>query len=90
MTPHESALFAALAHAKGRALTPQFLDGQLDVRWGTITERRSTSTVKVLVHRLRKQLGHDAIETVDGRYRLKLPGEGAPGVRHEPTHVEGG
>lgn len=72
LTLNETALVEALQRARGRWLTAAFLDSQIDVRWGTINERRSPNTPKVLVCSVRKKLGQ-VIETGPLGYRWKCP-----------------
>lgn len=61
------ALLAALALRPGRALPPHVLIADV---WGTEPPADATGALQALVGRLRRALGHAAIASVDGGYRL--------------------
>lgn len=69
LTHHEQALVDVLKRARGRSISARFIDSQIDVCRGTITERRSPNTPKVLVCAVRRKLGRAVIETTEHGYR---------------------
>ncbi|MFB6437313.1 BTAD domain-containing putative transcriptional regulator [Streptomyces sp. NPDC056411] len=61
------ALLAALALHPGRALTPDVLIADV---WGMDPPADAAGALQALVGRLRRALGHAAVASVDGGYRL--------------------
>lgn len=69
LTPSEQDLVDALQRARGRPVSRGYLDSQIAPRWGTLNERHSPNTPKVLVCRVRRKLGRQVIETTEHGYR---------------------
>lgn len=69
LRPRDRLLLGALAVRRGRAVAP---DEIADAVWGADPPASWPKQVHICVARLRKVLGADAIETVDGGYRLAV------------------
>ncbi|MGY5129426.1 AfsR/SARP family transcriptional regulator [Streptomyces nigrescens] len=81
------ALLAALALRPGRALSPELLIGDI---WGAEPPADAAGALQALVGRLRRALGHAAIASVDGGYRLCVEPDAVDLHRFERLAAEGG
>ncbi|WP_262371709.1 BTAD domain-containing putative transcriptional regulator, partial [Streptomyces sp. WAC01526] len=81
------ALLAALALRPGRALSPELLIGDI---WGAEPPADAAGALQALVGRLRRALGHAAIASVDGGYRLCAEPDAVDLHRFERLATEGG
>ncbi|MFF4950214.1 ATP-binding protein [Streptomyces chattanoogensis] len=81
------ALLAALALRPGRALSPDVL---IDEVWGAAPPADAAGALQALVGRLRRALGHAAIASVDGGYRLCAGPDDVDLHRFERLATEGG
>ncbi|MFE1177135.1 BTAD domain-containing putative transcriptional regulator [Streptomyces sp. NPDC058773] len=80
------ALLTALALRPGRALTPELLIGDI---WGAEPPADAAGALQALVGRLRRALGHTAIASVDGGYRLCAEPDAIDLHRFERLAAEG-
>ncbi|MEU8786135.1 BTAD domain-containing putative transcriptional regulator [Streptomyces sp. NPDC048637] len=81
------ALLTALALRPGRALSPDLLIGDV---WGPEPPADAAGALQALVGRLRRALGHAAIASVDGGYRLCAEPDAVDLHRFERLTAEGG
>ncbi|MFG2889401.1 BTAD domain-containing putative transcriptional regulator [Streptomyces sp. NPDC048248] len=81
------ALLAALALRPGRALTTSVLIADV---WGMDPPADAAGALQALVGRLRRALGHTAVASVDGGYRLCAEPEAVDLHRFERLAAEGG
>ncbi|WP_407553456.1 BTAD domain-containing putative transcriptional regulator [Streptomyces sp. Pv4-95] len=81
------ALLAALALRPGRALTTSVLIAEV---WGMDPPADAAGALQALVGRLRRALGHTAVASVDGGYRLCAEPEAVDLHRFERLAAEGG
>ena len=70
ITPRDRVVLEALAIRAGDSVTT---DSLTDALWGDTPPRSATKNLQGCIARLRKVLGHDAIETTASGYRLALP-----------------
>ncbi|MEU8683105.1 BTAD domain-containing putative transcriptional regulator [Streptomyces sp. NPDC048611] len=80
------ALLAALALRPGRALSPELLIGDV---WEAQPPADAAGALQALVGRLRRALGHTAIASVDGGYRLCAEPDAVDLHRFERLAAEG-
>ncbi|MCZ4123174.1 BTAD domain-containing putative transcriptional regulator [Streptomyces sp. H39-S7] len=81
------ALLTALALRPGRLITAESL---IDELWGDGPPANATGALQALVARLRRAIGHDAIGSADGGYRLCAAPEAVDAHRFERLVDEGG
>ncbi|MEV0371573.1 BTAD domain-containing putative transcriptional regulator [Streptomyces sp. NPDC050636] len=81
------ALLAALALRPGRALTSDALIADI---WGMNPPTDAAGALQALVGRLRRALGHGAVASVDGGYRLCAEPDAVDLHRFEQLAAEGG
>ncbi|MFH8572337.1 AfsR/SARP family transcriptional regulator [Streptomyces sp. NPDC017993] len=81
------ALLAALALRPGRALTTSVLIADV---WGMDPPADAAGALQALIGRLRRVLGHAAVVSVDGGYRLCAEPEAVDLHRFERLAAEGG
>ncbi|WP_405731411.1 winged helix-turn-helix domain-containing protein [Streptomyces sp. NBC_01537] len=81
------ALLAALALHAGRVRTTE---GLIDEVWGEDPPADAAGALQALVGRLRRVLGHEAIGSVDGGYRLTARPDAVDAHRFERLVDEGG
>ncbi|WP_329318775.1 BTAD domain-containing putative transcriptional regulator [Streptomyces sp. NBC_01262] len=81
------ALLAALALHAGRVRTTE---GLIDEVWGEDPPADAAGALQALVGRLRRVLGHEAIGSVDGGYRLTARPDAVDAYRFERLVDEGG
>ncbi|MGW7490519.1 AfsR/SARP family transcriptional regulator [Streptomyces sp. NPDC054786] len=85
--PRLRALLAALALRPGRALSPDVLIADI---WGLDPPVDAAGALQALVGRLRRALGHAAVASVDGGYRLCADADAVDLHRFERLAAEGG
>jgi len=85
--PRLRALLAALALRPGRALSPDVLIADI---WGLDPPADAAGALQALVGRLRRALGHAAVISVDGGYRLCAEPDAVDLHRFERLAAEGG
>ncbi|WP_328687468.1 winged helix-turn-helix domain-containing protein [Streptomyces caniferus] len=85
--PRLRALLAALALRPGRALSPDMLIADI---WGLDPPADAAGALQALVGRLRRALGHAAVASVDGGYRLCAEPDAVDLHRFERLAAEGG
>ncbi|MEU3460070.1 BTAD domain-containing putative transcriptional regulator [Streptomyces sp. NPDC006733] len=81
------ALLTALALRPGRLIAAESL---IDELWADDPPANATGALQALVARLRRAIGHDAIGSADGGYRLCAPPEAVDAHRFERLVDEGG
>ncbi|MFI9046176.1 ATP-binding protein [Streptomyces sp. NPDC053427] len=81
------ALLAALALRPGRALPPDLLIADV---WGVAPPADAAGALQALVGRLRRALGHAAVASADGGYRLCAEPDAVDLHRFERLAAEGG
>ncbi|MFG2208991.1 ATP-binding protein [Streptomyces sp. NPDC048638] len=81
------ALLAALALRPGRALPPDLLIADV---WGMDPPADAAGALQALVGRLRRALGHPAVASADGGYRLCVEPDAVDLYRFERLAEEGG
>ncbi|MER0479491.1 BTAD domain-containing putative transcriptional regulator [Streptomyces sp. Edi2] len=85
--PRLRALLAALALRPGRALSPDVLISDI---WGLDPPADAAGALQALVGRLRRALGHAAVASADGGYRLCAEPDAVDLHRFERLAAEGG
>ncbi|MDT0460743.1 BTAD domain-containing putative transcriptional regulator [Streptomyces sp. DSM 41527] len=85
--PRLRALLAALALRPGRALSPDVLISDI---WGLDPPADAAGALQALVGRLRRALGHAAVVSADGGYRLCAEPDAVDLHRFERLAAEGG
>ncbi|MFE2428345.1 BTAD domain-containing putative transcriptional regulator [Streptomyces sp. NPDC059373] len=81
------ALLAALALSAGRVRTTDGLIGEV---WDGEPPADAAGALQALIGRLRRAIGHEAIGSVDGGYRLDAPPDAVDAHRFERLVDEGG
>ncbi|MFF4605339.1 BTAD domain-containing putative transcriptional regulator [Streptomyces sp. NPDC001339] len=80
-------LLAALALRPGRALSPDVLIAEV---WGMDPPADAAGALQALISRLRRALGHSAVASVDGGYRLCAEPDAVDLHRFERLTSDGG